>query len=475
MEDIIGRQKEMEIFSAVLKGNRSEFIAVYGRRRVGKTFLIRSAFASHFVFQLTGLANSDTQEQLINFNTALIKVNKKPKTPIKETWFAAFVQLSEFLETSKAVKKVIFIDELPWLDTPNARFIQALEHFWNSWASARKDIILVTCGSAASWMINKLINNKGGLHNRVTKRIKISPFTLNECEQLVQSKKSVLDRYQLIQLYMALGGIPFYWDEVSTALSATQNIQEICFSENGILRTEFKKLFSSLFKNSERHTAIVYTLAKKTKGLTRAEIIKGSKLTDGGGLTRLLDELEQSGFIRKYIPFEKKSRTSLYQLIDFYTLFYMRYLSENENEVYGKNKWLNSFELPSYKAWSGYAYEQICLYHIEQIKESLGIAAVETNVSSWRSSTLNNGTQIDLIIDRRDRVINICEMKYSINKYKIDKKYDTELRNKIAAFKKETGTRKSVFLTMITTFGLEENNYAAGIVQNRVTMDALFK
>jgi uncharacterized protein len=475
MENIIGRQKEMKIFSAALKGKRSEFIAVYGRRRVGKTFLIRYAFSSHFVFQLTGLANSDTQEQLMNFNTALIKVNKKPTTPIKETWFAAFVQLTEFLEKSTAEKKVIFIDELPWLDTPNSRFIQALEHFWNSWASARKDIILVTCGSAASWMINKLINNKGGLHNRVTKRIKISPFTLNECEQLVQSKKSVLDRYQLVQLYMVLGGIPFYWDEVSKELSAAQNIQKICFSEGGILRTEFKNLFSSLFKNAERHVAIVHALAKKTKGLTREEIIKGSKLTDGGGLTRLLDELEQSGFIRKYKPFEKKRRTSLYQLVDFYTLFYLRYLSNNENEVYDKNKWLNTFELPTYKAWSGYAFEQVCLYHINEIKESLGIAGVETNISSWRSTTLSNGAQIDLIIDRRDRVINICEIKYSVNKFVIDKKYDEELRNKIAAFKKETGTTKSVFLTMITSFGLEENNYAAGIVQNEVNMDALFR
>jgi uncharacterized protein len=474
MENIIGRQKEMKIFDAVLKGNRSEFIAVYGRRRVGKTFLIRNAFASQMVFQLTGLANVDTQEQLVNFNTALKKVNKKPKTAIMDTWFAAFVQLTEFLEKSRAKKKVIFIDELPWLDTTNARFIQALEHFWNSWASARKDIILVTCGSAASWMINKLINNKGGLHNRVTKRIKISPFTLKECEQLVHSKKSVLDRYQLVQLYMVLGGIPFYWDEVSKALSATQNIQEICFSEGGILRTEFKNLFPSLFKNAERHIAIVQALAKKTKGLTREEIIKGSKLTDGGGLTRLLEELEESGFIRKYKPFEKKKRTSLYQLVDFYTLFYLRYLSENETEVYDKNKWLNSFELPSYKAWCGYAFEQVCLYHINEIKESLGIAAVETNVSCWRSATLKNGAQIDLVIDRRDRVINICEMKYAINKFTIDKKYDTTLRNKIAAFKKETGTTKSVFLTMITSFGLEENNYAAGIVQNDVKMDALF-
>ncbi|MEI9956641.1 MAG: ATP-binding protein, partial [Ferruginibacter sp.] len=319
--EIIGRTKEAALFTAALNGNRSEFIAVYGRRRVGKTFLIRSVFKQHFTFHLTGLANATSEQQLINFDAALKKLQKKSKEPVPANWFAAFLQLIAFAEKSTQKKKVIFIDEMPWLDTPNSDFIQAVEHFWNSWASARKDIILIVCGSAASWMINKLINNKGGLHNRVTKRIKVLPFTLQECEQLMQSKKNVLDRYQLIQLYMVLGGIPFYWDEVAKGLSAAQNIQQICFSQNGLLRIEFSNLFSSLFSNAGRHIAIVNALAKKVKGLTRAEIIKGSGLPDGGSMTRLLNELEESGFIRKYAPFGKKERSSLYQLSDFYTLF----------------------------------------------------------------------------------------------------------------------------------------------------------
>jgi uncharacterized protein len=295
---------------------------------------------------------------------------------------------------------------------------------------------------------------------------------LQECEQLIQSKKSVLDKYQITQLYMVFGGIPFYWDEVSKGLSAAQNIQQICFSQNGLLRTEFDNLFSSLFNNSGRHIAIVNTLAKKAKGLTRAEIIKGSQLPDGGSMTRLLDELEESGFIRKYVPFEKKMRTSLYQLTDFYTLFYLRFIKDTAH--FDKNKWINTIDSPAYRAWSGYAFEQVCLYHTDQLKQALGIAAVETSVSSWRSAGLNQGAQIDLVIDRRDQVINLCEMKFSINTFTIDKKYDAELRNKIAAFKKETGTRKSVFLTMVTTFGLQQNNYAAGLVQNDIKMDALF-
>ncbi len=472
MAGIIGRSREIKLFTSVLAGSRSEFIAVYGRRRVGKTFLIRSVFKQHFTFQLTGLANTNTALQLDNFNNALKKVQKKNKEQPAKNWFTAFDQLTQFLEKSTTTKKVVFIDELPWLDTVNSGFIPALEHFWNSWASARNDIILIACGSAASWMINKLINNKGGLHNRITKRIKIVPFTLHECEQLMQSKKSVLDRYQIIQLYMVFGGIPFYWDEVSKELSAAQNIQQICFSENGLLRTEFPKLFSSLFSNAGRHTAIINALAKKAKGLTRDEIIKGSKLPDGGSMTRLLNELEESGFIRKYSPFEKKMRTSLYQLTDFYSLFYLRFIKDPA--IFEKDKWLNTLDSPAYRAWSGYAFEQICLYHSDQLKHSLGIAAVETNMSSWRSATVENGAQIDLVIDRRDQVINLCEMKFSINPFTIDKKYDAELRNKIAAFKKETATRKSVFMTMVTTFGLQNNSYSAGLIQNDIKMDSLF-
>ncbi len=285
-------------------------------------------------------------------------------------------------------------------------------------------------------------------------------------------KKTALDRYQIIQLYMVLGGIPFYWDEVTKGLSAAQNIQQICFSQNGLLRTEFNNLFTSLFSNADRHIAIVKALAKKAKGLTKGEIIKSSKLPDGGSMTRLLDELEESGFIRKYVPFEKKMRTSLYQLTDFYTLFYFKFIFDNTQ--FDKKKWLNIIDNPTHRAWSGYAFEQVCLYHIYEVKHALGIAAVETTITSWRSTTLQNGAQIELVIDRRDQVINLCEMKYSINPFTIDKKYDAELRNKIAAFKKETDTRKSVFMTMVTTFGLQQNNYAAGLVQNDIKMDVLF-
>jgi hypothetical protein len=467
---LIGRKKELSVLRGLLEGNRSEFVAIYGRRRVGKTYLIRQAFEGAVTFYVTGLANATTAQQLTNFHVALQKKYPAASPSIPTNWFFAFQELIAYLEKQPQGKKVVFIDELPWFDTHSSGFVQAIEHFWNSWASARYDIILVTCGSAASWMIDELLNNKGGLHNRVTKRLKIVPFTLNECEQYAKAKNAVYEHYQIVQLYMVLGGIPFYWDEVDFSLSAERNIEAICFTENGLLRTEFNNLFSSLFYNSERHLAIVDALAQKAKGLTRNDLVKATGKSSSGRLTELLEELEASGFIRKYAPFGKKIRDSLYQLVDFYALFYLRFIKNTP--LFDENNWSN--DNPKYRTWSGYAFEQVCLSHTACIKKALGIAGVQTFTSSWRSSTSETGPQIDLVIDRRDQVVNLCEIKFSIDFFTIDKKYAEELRHKISTFKQETGTRKSVFLTFISSFGLKPNAHSMGLVQNHFSMDILF-
>ena len=473
MRTIVGRTEYLETFQELYKSVKSEFVAVYGRRRVGKTFLIRNAFEVNFTFQVTGLSNASLPKQLTNFNLAMRKITPDHDFLLAKDWLTAFQNLITCLELNSDEKKIVFIDELPWFDTPRSGFISALEHFWNSWASTRNDVLLIACGSAASWMINKLINNKGGLHNRVTKRMKIVPFTLCECEQFLDQKNTLLDRYQIIQLYMVLGGIPFYWEEVKPGRSAMQNIEEICFSENGILRNEYKILFKSLFNKHEKHSVIAGVLAKKSLGLTRDEIITLTGLPNAGSTSRLLDELEESGFILKYKPLGKKAKNSIYQLVDFYTHFYLKFIAESPPGE--TNQWMNMIDNPRYRAWSGYAFEQVCLYHLPQIKKALGISGVQSTSSSWRSATIKNGAQIDLVIDRRDQVINLCEMKFSINPFVIDSKYAEELRNKVGTFRTETKTRKSVFITLITTFGLQPNSYSTGLVQNDIQMDALFK
>lgn len=469
---IIGREKEIELLNEKLASERSEFVALYGRRRVGKTYLVRNVFDGQFTFRITGQSQATLMQQLSNFNVTMHDQHPSARRQKANDWMEAFQQIRKVVEKSKKKKKIIFIDELPWFDKTHSGFIPALEHFWNSWASERKDILLLVCGSAASWMINKLINNNGGLHNRVTQKIKIEPFNLHECNELLKYRKITLDYYQLIQLYMVLGGIPFYWDAVKKGLSAAQNINQLCFERNGLLSGEFDNLFKSLFAKAERHEAIVAALAKKNKGLSREEISITSKLANGGGLTRLLNELEVSGFIRRYIPFGKKSRNSLYQLSDFFSLYHIKFVKDQK--TFDKNHWLKLIDSPKHRAWSGYAFEQVCLAHVPQIKKALGISGIETETCAWKSAGTKDGAQVDLVIDRRDGVINLCEMKFSISPFIIDKKHDAELRNKTGAFKNETKTKKSIFLTMISTFGLLSNTYS-GNVQNDLKMDMLFE
>ena len=474
MRQFVGRTKELGLLAQIDQSYQSEFIAVYGRRRVGKTLLIRHHYKNRIAFQLTALARtSSTEDQLLNFHLTFDELaNAKKFDDPPKNWLYAFHRLKAYLSSLQTDKKVVFIDELPWLDTEESNFIQALEHFWNSWASARNDIILVVCGSAASWMINKLINNHGGLHNRITARIQLYPFDLKETEELLKIKNPTIDRYQIIQLYMVMGGIPFYLSGVNTAESATQSIDRLCFSQNGLLRLEFNNLYSALFKNAEQHIKIVRALATKAKGLTRSKIIQITKLSNGGGTTKILEELEQSGFIRRYTSFEKQKKNSLFQLVDFYTLFYLRFI-EPSNPL-DNNIWLTAIDHPRYRAWSGYAYEQICLYHTQAIKKALGILGIQAQIFSWRSNKDKDNAQIDLIIDRRDHVINICEIKFATAPYLITKSYAANLRNKIAVFKEETGTRKAIYLTLITTYGLKNNTYLHSLIQNDLTMDIFF-
>lgn len=474
MSLIIGRTEEKQEFKRIRNSHRSEFVAVYGRRRIGKTYLIRNIFNNRFDFYFTGLANAGQKQQLENFHTAMgtyFRGSRKRHVP--GSWYEAFQQLATALKKKGKQKKVIFIDELPWLDTPRSGFISALEHFWNAWADARKDIILIVCGSAASWMINKLINNRGGLHNRLTSRIHLEPFTLGECEAFLHAKGAHFDRYQLIQLYMVMGGVPYYLEHIDPGKSVVQNINAMCFNSRGVLRNEFNNLFASLFRKSENHIAVVEALARKAKGLSREELIRITGLTNGGGLSRLLNELEESSFIRRYSAFGKQERHSMYQLIDFYSLFYLRYIRKANKQ--DSNFWLNNFDSPAMRSWSGYAFEQVCLHHIDAIKNALGIGGILTETSAWICPDKKKPVQIDLVIDRADRVVTICEMKFAIHPFVISRKYEEELIEKLIAFRAHTRTRKAVFLAMITTYGLQQKRTLSNLVQNDLRMDVLFR
>ena len=470
---IIGREKEQKVLLAAAQSEYSELVAVFGRRRIGKTYLIRETFGYKFTFQHTGLAKGSTKDQLFSFGISLRDAGYDD-CPIPKSWLEAFSLLSHFLRDSPDEKKIVFLDELPWMDTARSNFISAFEHFWNGWASARKDIVLIICGSATSWIINKVINDHGGLHNRVTQQIALQPFTLRECELFVQSKGIEMSRYQIAECYMVLGGIPFYWNLLEKGVSLSQNIDNMFFAKNGKLAHEFNQLYASLFKSSEQYIDVVRVLGNKKMGMTRDEILDAIHVQSGGTLSKVLDELEYCGFVRKYNGYGKKSKQAIYQLIDNYTLFYFKFIQRNENN--DEHFWSVSIDSAMHRAWSGLAFERLCMMHTQQIKDKLGISGILSNVYSWRKEADENGdgAQIDLLIDRNDQVVNICEMKYSLSEFVITAEYEQRLRNKKAVFINSTNTRKAVHLTMVTTFGIHPNSHS-GIIQNEVTLDDLFR
>ena len=468
--EIIGRYNEQQSLKQYVESDSPEFVAVYGRRRVGKTFLIKEYFNKSFSFYISGLANATKEEQLENFNATLTGYGKMAY-PLTGNWMEAFRQLIHLLEHSKKKgKKVIFIDELPWFDTPRSGFITGLEYFWNSWASSRPDILLIVCGSATSWIINKLLKNHGGLHNRVTRRMSVEPFNLAECEEFFQHKKIVIDRKNMVESYMIFGGIPFYINMFEKGLSLAQNVDKLCFNKNSPLKDEFSILYSSIFKHSENHILVVKALAKKKMGLTREEIIQETKL-QGGGLTTTLEELEQCSFVCSYNAYEKKTKERLYQLVDFYSLFYLNFMKNAKQG--SEHFWTSIIGSAKHRAWSGYAFEQVCMQHVVQIRQKLGIAGVVSYSAAWRSKKSEPAAQVDLLIDRNDGIINLCEMKYADSEFVIDKKQDENLRNKKAAFIREAKTRKAVHITMATTYGVKHNEYRNNI-QSEITMKDLF-
>ena len=471
---IIGREQEQSELLELLNREESQFCAVYGRRRVGKTYLIRETFNYQFCFQHTGVANGSLRQQLVAFHNSLVGSGMSCRIP--HTWMDAFELLKQYINRAPVGKKVIFIDELPWMDTPKSNLIAALENFWNGWVTARKekDIVLIVCGSATSWISKKLLKDKGGLRGRLTHRIKVVPFTLRECELFVNSSNLAYGRTDVLELYMILGGIPYYWSFLKKGLSVAQNVDHLFFAETAQLNDEFDALYSVLFKRPENYLKVIQCLANGRKsGMTREEILNKCKLSDGGTFSTVLQQLTECGFIRKFASADSSDNNAQYQLIDNYTLFYYRCIKKNafSDEHY----WSNTYTSAEHNAWKGLAFERVCLQHVPQIKRALGIQGVQTNVCSWFShgNEHQQGAQIDLVMQRADGITNICEMKHAAGFFTINKHYTEELNNKLNAYANCSKDKRALHLVMITTHGVTHNS-SYNLVQKEITIHDLF-
>lgn len=471
-QTIVGRKKELSLINQYFNSGKAEFIAVYGRRRVGKTFLIRQHFRNQFAFDMTGIMEGTKSEQMTAFHTALKTYGYTGKK--NTNWIDAFFALRQVLESriEEGKRCVIFIDELPCLDTPKAGFVNALGHFWNNWANWQSEIMLIVCGSATSWMVRNVIDNHGGLHDRITHEIHLHPFTLTEAEEFFKLNGFSWNRLSIMQTYMAIGGIPYYMSLFERTDSPATGLDRLFFSGNAELKKEYRRLFSSLFKNPHPYLEIITLLSKHPKGMTREEISTELKTSNNGKLGEMLTDLIYCDFLQKNNVREKriKSNSAIYQLIDFYTIFYNTFANKNIME---EHFWTRNINTPEINIWYGLAFERVCKAHIEKIKTALGIASVSTEYYSWRSNLIEKGAQIDIIIDRADNTINLCEVKYSENLYSLDKEEYMKIQNRISVFKEATNTRSNIIPTMITTFGMKEGTYSDQIIA-KINMEDLF-
>lgn len=467
---VIGRTREINRLTELLTSEKSELVAVYGRRRVGKTFLVREVYKKNIVFSITGLHNGSMKDQLRNFHNQLVSGHKRSaKKPVPTDWFSAFSMLKDYIDGIKSKgKKVIFLDEFPWIATARSGFLMWFENFWNAYCATRNDLIVVICGSSASFMIRNVVNNKGGLHNRITCKIRLEAFNLYETSLFLRSRGIKLEYYDIVSLYMAIGGIPHYLELVPKGKSVAQIIDNLCFEPGGGLVGEFDAVFKSLFSNSDTHKLMVKSLASNRKGVTREVLLKKCNLQQSGFTSNVLQELIESGFVSQYTPFGKKNRGSLFRLSDEYCRFYFKFIDDYKNQ--GAGTWNKLFSKQTSVSWAGFAFETVCLKHVKQIKDALGIGQVYSVNSSWSSKD----AQIDLIIDRDDNRINLCEMKFYNSPFSIDKSYFAKLQKKISSFKDENASRKGIGITFITTFGVKQNSYSLAIVENEIKIESLF-
>ncbi|MBQ8160013.1 MAG: AAA family ATPase [Clostridia bacterium] len=473
---LLGREEECRRLRQSLRKKEAQLIVVYGRRRVGKTYLINEFFQKRFDFKLTGEYNATKETQLENFRYEL---NRRTKTVHSRftSWKEAFNEFRDYLEQLTSDEKhVVFLDEMPWLDTPGSDFLAAFEYFWNSFGSACDNLVMIVCGSATSWLTEHIDRNKGGLFNRKTCSLHLSPFTLGETEIYLQTRGINWSRYDIAMCYMIMGGIPYYLERLDGERSLSANIDNIFFSKGAALADEFDNLFRTLFTHSEQYVKIVEALSKRRYGLGKKELAERSGLPYNGELSKKLDRLVESGFVQAIAYFHQKNRETRYQLSDYFSMFYLRFVKGH----YGMDEsyWTLTYDNPSRNAWAGLTFEQLCRDHLMQIRQRLGISGVLTEVSTWRAKGTGNeknesGSQIDMVLERRDHVISLCEAKYSQNVFEINKAYDQILRNKIESFRSTTGTTKSLQLVMITTFGVKNNKYS-NLIQGQVTLDDLF-
>ncbi|MCB1082205.1 MAG: AAA family ATPase, partial [Chlamydiia bacterium] len=470
-----------ELLEKLFASKKAEFLAIYGRRRVGKTYLVRKFFKNKGIFfEVTGAFNIKTSEQLANFHAEYLGLfNHQNHSRPPKTWREAMLRLKDAIkQIDESQKIVLFFDELPWLASPRSGFMGALDYIWNRHFSEMPNVLLIVSGSAASWMINHVINNTGGLYGRLSAHMRLLPFSLAETEKYLHAHDIFLSRKQVCELYMVTGGIPKYLSYIEKDLSAMQNIHRLCFTPQSPLLIEFHKLYYSLFQNAETHLQVIRILAEKKRGMARGDLINKMQIGNNGNITAVLRELEESGFIASFPEIGKKAKGTQYYLNDEYTLFYLKWIDPHKGTLLRgveEDYWIKRESDPSWKSWAGFAFENLCLKHVPQIKKALQIGGVTTSSGYWKATSQGKKeVEVDLVIERADQCTNLCEIKFSKGEFTLTKSYAEELLRKKRLFAEKTKATNALFITMITPFGVNKNTHYLSTINQQITLDALF-
>lgn len=484
---IIGREREIGLLNSMLESERAEFYAVYGRRRIGKTHLVKAFFDKkkcHFM-HCTGIQKGGIKDQLGAFYDAISDCFFDGVTLQKEqTWNKAFEFLKGLIDNkvSSRQKIVIFLDELPWLVTPRSKCLQMLEYYWNRYWSFDPRIKLIICGSSASWILKKIINDRGGLHNRVTRQILLRPFNLVETQKYLASLGVKLNMWHTTQVYMATGGVPYYLMTLhQKGLSSSQIIEQLAFSNDAPLQNEFDKLIASLFDDAAAYSELLKILSKHRYGLSQAEILnKSTHFSKGGRVTEKLKALADAGFIIKLKSYQNSAKGVYYRVIDEYTLFYFYWIAPLANTVqsssFGEGYWQEIQKSAAWQSWSGYAFEAIVYKHLTQVRNALLIPP-SAIADSWRYQSKladESGAQIDILFDRPDDVITLGEIKMTAKPFVIDKQVAANLVQKKDVFTRRIKTQKQIYIAMISASGVAQNHYFDELISGVVTLKDFF-
>lgn len=413
MKRFVGRELELKKLRAIGEADEPSIVVVYGRRRVGKTELLEQAFRHRNILKFEGIEGLSEKDQYANAMRQLAKyVGEDLLTKVQITSWSEFFDL--VARYTKEGTWTIYLEELQWLANYESKLLSELKYAWDNQFRRNPKLLLILCGSAPSFMLEKVVHSKA-LYNRSQHEIHLQELSISETKLFLKNRS---DR-EIFNAYLSVGGIPEYLKWVDKESSVFQGLCTHAFTSGSFFSREFEKIFTSSLANNKHYREIIETLSR-CKFLSREELAEKLKLTSGGTLSILLTDLEKCGFISKYCPYNLSNSSNVirYAIADNYLHFYFNFIrpiqSKIENGDYNEVP-QSAIKMDSYAKWLGFAFERWCRKYSRVIAKILGFSGVQYRSGAYFSRATNKkdpGYQIDLVFDRADKVYTICEMKY---------------------------------------------------------------